>query len=266
MPLLSEKQLEAFSQRLQQSSAEETTPAVEETEGLKEQDFTNFAKSREEEQKVNATPANQLENNFDEEKEGHSVPYKRFKKVIESRNALRSEIDGLKQQVEELKSTRQTDNQFSKQVQQAEDDYEEALSNLLDPSASKVKDLEKRLFEFEVAQEKVKLNNELAYIRENYPEVPEQIILQAILKDSSVDALQVAEQYSLFVSQLEEQGVAKYLEREGSSKKQPPAVPTRLGGTGGGSDRSAYGGVQKPQDFKSAKSAVIQFLKRNYNN
>lgn len=263
MPLLSPEQMEQFKQQLHSGANPEPTSAVE--EGVAQVETAEPETQEVEAQAVETEPQQQ-DDDFANETEGHNVPYKRFKKVIESRNALRGEIDELKQQLEELSASRSTDQEFSQQVQEAEEDYDEALANLLDPSAAQLKSLEKRMFEFEVAQEKVKLNQELANIREDFPDVPEQVILEAILKDSSVDAYQVAEQYSLFVGQIEEQGVAKYLERQGNQPQAAaPAVPTRVGGQGGATNNNRYGGVERPKSIKTAKQAVIEFLNKNRN-
>ena len=94
--------------------------------------------------------------------------------------------------------------------------------------------------------------------------------LQAILQDPSLNTLQVAEQYSLFFNQIEEQGIAKYLKKNGgetqqSQTKSAPAVPKRLSGTSGATnDQSRYsGGVAKPNNLKTAHNAVLDFLKKN---
>ena len=121
------------------------------------------------------------ERDEEDEGEGHNVPYKRFKRVIESRNQLRGEIDYLKKEIDQLKSApRQSDREFERSSNAVEKEYEDALENLLNPEGKKVKDLEKRMFDFEVAQEKVKLNEDLKIVREKYPDVPEQFVLQAI--------------------------------------------------------------------------------------
>jgi len=265
MPLLNTEQMENLKSRLQEQNQEESLSAevsnqVETQEATPEKPFVR------ETQENRAT-----KNDEEDEGEGHNVPYKRFRKVIESRNQLKGEIDYLKKEIEQLKSSpRQSDRDFERSSNAVEKEYEDALENLLNPEGRKVKDLEKRMFDFEVAQEKVKLNEDLRVIREKYPDVPEQFVLQAILQDPSLNTLQVAEQYSLFLGQIEEQGIAKYLKKNGGSlptqqTKQVPAAPKRLNGTGGASveQQSSFGGVAKPKDIKSAKLAVLDFLKRN---
>ena len=266
MPLLTPEQMEAFKARIADDTPE-TTSAVEQDVSIPQK---TEEKSYTREVQTQSQEAN------DEGDDGHAVPYKRFKKVIENRNQLRGEIDYLKKEIEQIKSSSssretntRTDRDYERSIRQAEDEYNTALENLLDPSASKVKNLEQRMFAFEVAQEKVKLNEELKQIHDKYPEVPDQIILQAILKDPDVDAFKVAEQYSLFVSQIEEQGVARYLKSNGSSTPTPartaPAVPQRFRGSSGATAESqnSFGGVDKPKDLRAAGSAVVQFLKNN---
>ena len=219
--------METLKNRLQEQQQEENLAAeasnqVETKEATPEKPF------------VRATQENQAtKSDDDDEGDGHNVPYKRFKKVIESRNQLRGEIDYLKKEIDQLKSApRQSDREFERSSNAVEKEYEDALENLLNPEGKKVKDLEKRMFDFEVAQEKVKLNEDLKIVREKYPDVPEQFVLQAILQDPSLNTLQVAEQYSMFLGQIEEQGVAKYLKKNGGAiqpqaTKQVPAVPKR---------------------------------------
>ena len=264
MPLLNQEQMESLKSRIQEQQQEETLSAevsnqVETKQATPEKPF------------VRETQENRATNDEEDEGDGHNVPYKRFKKVIESRNQLKGEIDYLKKEIEQLKTTpRQSDRDFERSSNAVEREYEDALENLLNPEGKKVKDLEKRMFDFEVAQEKVKLNEDLRVVREKYPDVPEQFVLQAILQDPSLNTLQVAEQYSLFLGQIEEQGIAKYLKKNGGTlptqqSKQVPAAPKRLNGTGGASveQQGSFGGVGKPKDIKSAKLAVLDFLKRN---
>ena len=265
MPLLNTEQMEMLKSRLQeqepdQSLSAEISNQVQTQQATPEKPFVR------ETQENRAT-----ERDEEDEGEGHNVPYKRFKRVIESRNQLRGEIDYLKKEIDQLKSApRQSDREFERSSNAVEKEYEDALENLLNPEGKKVKDLEKRMFDFEVAQEKVKLNEDLKIVREKYPDVPEQFVLQAILQDPSLNTLQVAEQYSMFLGQIEEQGVAKYLKKNGGTTqpqatKQVPAVPKRLNGTGGASveQQGSFGGVAKPNNLKSAKLAVLDFLKRN---
>lgn len=263
MPLLSQEQMAEFQNKLRQDASENSSAEPSPSQNVEATPEKPF---------VRATQENQATNEPEEDEgEGHAVPYKRFKKVIESRNQLRGEIDYLKKEVEQLKSSpRQSDREFERSSRAAEEDFDRALENLLNPEGTKIKNLEERLFQFEVAQEKVKLNDDLRVIREKFPEVPEQVVLQAILQDPTLDTLKVAEQYSLFFSQIEEQGVAKYLKNNGLAQNQTqqkvvPAVPKRLNGTGGATNtqQASFGGVQKPKDLKSAKLAVLDFLKRN---
>lgn len=267
MPLLNTEQLEALKHRLHEQDQDQNLSAEVSNQGETKEPTT-------EKPYVRATQENQATNDEDDEGEGHNVPYKRFRKVIESRNQLRGEIDYLKKEVEQLKSTpRQTEREFERSSREVEDEYNKALEDLLDPSSSKVRNLEQRLFQFEVAQEKVKLNNDLAMVRQKYPDVPEQFVLQAILQDPNLDTLQVAEQYSMFLSQIEEQGIAKYLKNNGgNTQSQPtknvPVAPRRLNGTGGATaeQNGSFGGVAKPKNLKTAHNAVLDFLKKNFNN
>lgn len=265
MPLLNTEQMEAFKQRLQEQSQEQTPSAEVSNQGQQ-------AKATAEEKPfVRETQVNRQEDQDEDDNEGHNVPYKRFKKVIESRNQLRGEIDYLKKEIEAIKSTpRTTERDFERSQRDAEQEFDRALEDILNPDAKKVKSLEERMFAFEVAQEKVKLNNDLKIIREKFPDVPEQYVLQAVLQDPNLDTLQVAEQYSLFFNQIEEQGIAKYLKKNGgetqqSQTKSAPAVPKRLSGTSGATnDQSRYsGGVAKPNNLKTAHNAVLDFLKKN---
>jgi len=267
MPLLNTEQLEAFKHRLHEQDQDQNLSAEVSNQGeTKQTPEKPFVR---ETQEVQAT-----KNDDEDEGEGHNVPYKRFKKVIESRNQMRGEIDYLKKEIEQLKSApRQSEREFERSSREVEDEYNRALEDLLDPSGSKVRNLEQRLFQFEVAQEKVKLNNDLATIREKYPDVPEQFVLQAVLQDPNLDTLKVAEQYSLFLSQIEEQGIAKYLKNNGGNTqpqqtKNVPVAPRRLNGTGGATaeQNGSFGGVAKPKNLKTAHNAVLDFLKKNFNN
>ena len=80
MPLLSPEQMEQFKQQLHSGANPEPTSAVE--EGVAQVETAEPETQEVEAQAVETEPQQQ-DDDFANETEGHNVPYKRFKKVIE---------------------------------------------------------------------------------------------------------------------------------------------------------------------------------------
>lgn len=177
------------------------------------------------------------------EDEGHRVPYKRFKSVVEARNEYQQEVESLREQLqsyeERLASARKSDttedvsNDWDWLENHSDDDYEETSSY----DDERFAELNSRIEKFELFQAEQALEKEIKQVTNAYPGVPEQVLLQAVVNDPDVALRKVAEAYSSFVASTEEQAIARYLEENkaptpaprGNSKGSSPAqglVPT----------------------------------------
>jgi len=204
---------------------------------------------------------------------GHSVPYSRFKNVLEGRNKFRSEVEGYKTQLSSLEqklSNLQTRSQTP--VQQTQVEESNWLDEFLaDDTTTQVPDwqgkyqgLDDRLYKFEVAQEEKSLKAELVSIKEQYPGVPEQFLLQAVIKDPQVDMAKIAGDYHSFISGIEEQAIARYSQGHNVSETaHAPDAPPRPKSVGTSPTKVIGKPEKRPGSLKDASSALRDLLSKD---
>ena len=215
----------------------------------------------------------------EEEASGHRVPYSRFKQMVEARNNLRVEASEMKARLEALEEQAIIAQQVRsvlpqeqpvQQMQQQEDRglFGELLDDLEDRPAQQAVDpridaLMERVQQQEVATARRELEIEVASAMENYPGVPRQVLLQAVVADPNAAVIQVAESYSTHLAQIEEAAIARYLQENplASSDEVAEAVaetpkaaprPTRSGSV----DSDVGTGEFKPQSVKEGSDAL----------
>jgi len=264
MGLLNEESLnEAFKSVAQEVEADSPTePVVEEV-----------VEATPSEEVVEETPQPESEKTEPVEEpidEGHIIPYTRFKKVVGARNDLRSENETLKarmQQMEEQYKNLQTPNKGS--VAQENDPWwkEYANDSATEPEVSSdYSGLEARLHKFEVQQAQGTLRNEIAEAQKNYPTVPQEVLLQAVIQDPSTKIDLIARQYHEWVSHIQDEAIASH--RQGANlvetKVETKEAPARVAGKSKGSTRSLTTGAEsKPKNLAEAGDALHNFLKKN---
>lgn len=207
-------------------------------------------------------------------KKGHAVPYSRFKSVLEGRNKFRTEVQDYKSKISSLEE--KLANLQAQSVTPSPEvpvESENWLDNFLgQEEQGDVQDwqrsyqgLEERLYKFEVAQEEDSLRSELADIEKVYPDVPQQVLLQAVINDPKVDMKAVAEEYHAYHSHIEERAIARYLEsqegraedfRQVSTTPRPKSVSSSTGG-------SVIVPDTKPKSIRDASSALRDLLKKD---
>ena len=196
------------------------------------------------------------------EESGHAVPYSRFQQVIHARNHLRDEHDVLKEQLAQLQAQISEKSPSKRQEkEEADDDWLDDIWSDDDPVMSTEPDgryssLEDKIYQLEVHKETLALQTELQQVSGVYPDVPEEVLLQAVIQDPDISVMDVAERYNAFVSQVEEQAIARYTSE---NKVAPPAAPPRPASAGSG--MSAFGGTKKPRTLDDAKKATLAYLK-----
>jgi len=172
--------------------------------------------------------------NDDESDEGHSIPYNRFKSVIEARNKFKTEKGELERQLAELQAKLENNKTPSRAVEaDDESDWFDSIFNedeVAEPEQDRYSSLERRIQSFEEERGRHQLNAELEVALIQYPDVPEQVLLQAVIKDPSTDMLDVAEQWSTWMTSVKEETIAKYIKEQ---KTNAPATPRRPSPTSG---------------------------------
>tara|TARA_R100001086_G_scaffold249057_1_gene187567 strand:- start:398 stop:1168 length:771 start_codon:yes stop_codon:yes gene_type:complete len=183
-----------------------------------------------EEEEVTSVEATEAEDYDEEEEEetGHAVPYSRFRQVNERRKNLQQEIAARDRQLEELQAQINQRAQQAAQPQQPSYEYEPDEYEEADPDswAAKFKQLENSNQEMQIKMAHMDLQTEIAVATTEYPNVPENYIWEAIAQNGHLSALEVAEQYNHFVSEVEEAAIARYLESQ-KQEAEPKNVPPR---------------------------------------
>ena len=204
------------------------------------------------------------------EESGHAVPYSRFQQVIHARNHLRDEHDALKEQLEALQAQMEQANSVKspprKRQEKVEDDDawlddiwsddEVEVASMEPQDDGRYSSLEDKIYQLEVHKETLALQTELQQVSGVYPDVPEEVLLQAVIQNPDISVMDVAERYNAFVSQVEEQAIARYASE---NQVAPPAAPSRPASAGRGT--SSFAGVKKPRTLEDAKKATLAYLK-----
>lgn len=196
--------------------------------------------------------------------EGHNVPYQRFQQVISSRNKLQEEKERLALQLQQLQEKLETQHTRKDKVEtyQEETSYS-GEENYADEPDSRYTKLESRIQEFEVYKHEQLLERELAQVSNEFPNVPRELLLQAVIDNPSANLMEVAGQYTSYVASVEEGAIARYLKENNIAV--PKRSATQGGSSGGGNTHSALntGNTQKPKTVGEATSRFKEFLKNN---
>ena len=193
-----------------------------------------------------------------EEKEQHSVPYKRFQEVNASKKELKAKASRLEQELQEARKEIERARQ-QKPAQEKDSFYEDIERQLAEADGDpRYSGLEKRLNAYEEKMAANELDAELRMAKKSYPDVPEEVMLQAVINDPNVSLMDVAKEWSQFVAEIEERALA----RAGVSKTSTPSAPKRPQGATGGVSVSAAAS-SKPRTMADAKAAALAYFKQH---
>tara|TARA_R100001530_G_scaffold135842_1_gene114153 strand:- start:600 stop:1424 length:825 start_codon:yes stop_codon:yes gene_type:complete len=206
---------------------------------------------------------------FEDNGSKHRVPYKRFKSVLDARNKYKNEVSDYQSRISHMEEQlQQLRTNPSPAVAATEDSNDQWLDDLLsdDPTPSysdqgKYQNLEDRLYKFEVQQATVELNKEIASAIDKYPNVPRNLLLQAVVQKPDINVMDVAENYNTYVSSIEEGAVNRYINENG--KQTPAAAPRGRSAGSSVNTRNAGHDSKAPHTMKDAKKALLSFMKGN---
>ena len=267
--MLAEDEPAPTEEPVQEAAPAEETPAPETSSDSAEDVKVEAEGGAEAEPQKTEASDSQAEE--EEDHPGHRVPYTRFKEVIDARNTFKSETDELKAQLEYLQQQAQRQASQPAPVQAApqqpagnNDDawLKELLGGGEDSSAKAVdpalQQISARLHETEVAIARQSLETEIATAVNKYPTASRDVILQAVAQNPSLSAESVAEQYSSWMSQVEESAIARYLKDNPAAAK--PAAAPRPSKTGAVEAIISNEGP-KPKSVQEGSEALRAFLK-----
>ena len=194
--------------------------------------------------------------------EGHAVPYNRFKSVNESKKALAKRNSELEK---ELNSLREREKQWSVKDTSSQSQYQHksednSFASLFeDETDDKWNLLDKRLATFEEKSAFAELERDVGNVRNQYPNVPEQVLLQAIVNNPNVDIAEVARNYDSFTAEIEQRAIANYL-KSNPVGKQVQEVARRPQTSGVNSGPQIQGA---PKTINAARASALDALKKS---
>ena len=207
---------------------------------------------------------------------GHKVPYSRFKNVLESRNQFRTEVETYKDKLTSLEAKLQNlNNSESQHKQNPSQKPQESKTWLDDYLASENQtagnpewkeqygSLNDRLYKFEVAQEEQNLRAELSDINSKFPNVPQNVLLKAVIEDPNANMNAIAEQYSTFMAGIEEKAIANYLAQGGQAQAASPTPEPLQRPRSLSAPRGNVVPESKPSSVGEATKALRSLLTKN---
>lgn len=205
------------------------------------------------------------------EEEGHSVPYGRFKSVNDHRRQLQQEVESyrnrfaeVEQQLAQLRDTQTAPPPQRDEVpQEANEDDTAWLDSLLSETPEEAPnpqwtELSQRLEAFEVRQAEADLQSEIQRAQGEYPSVPDEVLLNAVIADPEVNVMDIAAQYNTFIASIEEDAIAKYVERTGNRRAVAPRPKTTSGGS---TARSHARGADEKITLSNARDKLADAIK-----
>jgi hypothetical protein len=209
-------------------------------------------------EKLDAKPFTQDSSSSEgETDEGHQIPYKRFRSLVDTKNELKSKNLELERQLAEFKAQLESGKNQTKSEQASDDDdvdriFQSLLNDDEDTPDERYSSLEGRLRSFEEKQAAVELEKEMSGVLSKYPAVPEAVLLQAIVDNPSVSMEKVAKQYDAWVSEIQQSAINEYTNTQ--RKSNAPRRPNGVGGSGPTTPA-------KPKDLREARVAALNYWK-----
>jgi len=184
----------------------------------------------------------------------HQVPYSRFKSVIDTRNDLRYQVQQLEEQILYIQQQGQAAPQKERapEPEQAHSIWDDVDDGVPEQADDRYAQLEQRLERLDEMAAENELEGELAVVTQTHPDVPQEVILEAIAGNPELTAQEVAESYSQFVAEIEESALARY-------KQQTQGVAPRVGSL---SSPAVAGATPEKTELNmnTARDALVNFL------
>ena len=170
----------------------------------------------------------QQEQEVEDDPSGHAVPYSRFSQVIAARNDLAEQNSSYESRVQELESKlasmKGLRELLGQQEQPEQQEYYQEEASEIDGIRASVQQIAEQ-------QQYQLLERELAAASEQFPNVSNDYLLQAVIDDPSINLLETAAAYAGHVGEIEEAAIARYLESD-QAHAATPDVPPELGNSG----------------------------------
>ena len=191
------------------------------------------------------------------------MPYSRFSKVIAARNNAAEEAQDLREQLEQMQyQMDMMKNMRQMMGQGAPEDVVPQEESPFDTS-TEIGRMQSQMHEMAVQQEQHTLERELAQVQEEYPGVDPTVLLNAVIQDPSVDIMNVAEQYTNHIAEIEEAAIANFLanlDLDDAGEEYEEDLPPEVGSRGGRRRTVTSAAGNKPQTMQQAHAALEAWL------
>ena len=189
--------------------------------------------------------------------DGHAVPYKRFQKIIQARNSFREEGETLRDKnaelIAQLEESRRA--KAPKEPVEEKDWLDEALS---DDTPDQYAELNDRLNRFEVAQQKALLEQELSSVLEQHPNVPRELLIQAVVQNPTEKLAVVAERYSSYIAEVQEKAIAEHMKTVEVAAPVAKPGPPRPKTSGASKTVEAPKTLDRDSRYKAVQAAIAK--------
>ena len=120
-------------------------------------------------------------------------------------------------------------------------------------------ELNERLTRFEVQQQKALLEQELNSVLEQHPNVPRELLIQAVVQNPNENLNTVAERYSSYIAEVQEKAIAEHMKTvEVAPKKKKKAGPPRPKKTGAAKTEEAPKPLDRDSRYKAVQEAIAR--------
>ena len=260
--LLDEGAIDDLASRLSEAVEAEPEAVEKEEEPPLEDDVSGEVEAASEEGSSPIEGAEEAtEGGGDDEKgddvDGHAVPYKRFQKIIQARNSFREEGETLRDKNAELIAQLEESQRAKapKEPVEEKDWLDEALS---DDTPDQYAELNDRLNRFEVAQQKSLLEQELSSVLEQHPNVPRELLIQAVVQNPTEKLATVAERYSSYIAEVQEKAIAEHMKTVEVAAPVAKPGPPRPKTSGASKAVEAPKTLDRDSRYKAVQAAIAK--------
>ena len=233
----------------------ESEEEPEELESQSVEEESEASDEFEEEEEETSVEAAADDDDEYEAEEGHRVPYDRFKQINERRHALQSELEQREQHIADLERRL---SQKPEPPRQESTYNEDDLSAYDGDQTDDLTYLRQQTQEMQVKFATMELEREVGAATQEYPNVPEEYIWDALAQDGTQNASNVAARYSHWVAGVEEAAIARYLgEQSDDGVADAPPRPSRKQKSKSSSRDEEW----RPQNTDEAREAMIEYLR-----
>lgn len=192
---------------------------------------------------------------------GHAVPYSRFKSVNEEKKFLAKRNAEIERELNELREREKLWKVGDQKEEKSQTKVDDSFSSLFDDDNEpdeKWEQLNRRLQTFEEREASAQLEREIGDVRKQYPKVPEQVLLQAIVNNPKVDIGSVARNYDAWTAEIEQNAIDSWLKSNGGRQQVDVARRPQAAGL-----HSGPAGGTSPKTMGDAKTQALAALKKS---